>query len=215
MADELDRVSEARRVWQRLIAKPWVNPHADFDDVMSKLAANWSVEELLVNPEWTARSPYRPPMSPIPPGDRYMIDELRALARQAWEEMPWPDPPKVDLGRLAADYERTTGCHLAFSREYEAYPDGGFWSVMVSIDGAVSGGVGEELSGDPEGDLVRLADRLQSEHLGEDFEGDWPRCPHHRNIVMLPNSEGGIATWTCQADPAHQVRIGNLGLDEI
>ena len=69
------------------------NTQADFDDVMSKLAGNWWVDDLLVSPEWAARSPSRPPLSPIPPGDRYMIDELRALARQPWEERPWPDPP--------------------------------------------------------------------------------------------------------------------------
>jgi hypothetical protein len=118
--------------------------------------------------------------------------------------MPRPDHPSIDLGRLAADYERATGHHLDFTWEYEAYPHAGFWSVMVSIDGAVSGAVGEELGGEPDANLVRLTDRLQSEHLGEDFEGDWPKCPHHRSIVMLPKNEGGLAMWTCQADPTHR-----------
>jgi hypothetical protein len=84
---------------------------------------------------------------------------------------------------------------------------------MVSVDGAVVGGCGEELHGDPESDLVALTDRLQSEQLGDEFDGDWPTCPHHRHIVMVPKNESGIASWTCQADPAHRVRIGNLGLD--
>ena len=30
---------------------------------------------------------------------------------------------------------------------------------------------------------------------------------------MLPKNEDGLAMWTCQADPTHRVRIGNLGLD--
>ena len=70
-----------------------------------------------------------------------------------------------------------------------------------------------KLHDDPEADLVALTDRLQSEQLGEEFDGDWPKCPHHRNTVMLPKNESGTAMWTCQADSAHRVRIGNLGLD--
>jgi hypothetical protein len=143
------------------------------------------------------------------------LDEVMEKLAPQCEAMPWPDHPNIDLGRIAADYERTTRHHLDFTWEYEAYPHAGFWSVMISIDGAVSGGVGEELGGEPEADLVRLTDRLQSEHLGEDFEGDWPKCPHHRSVVMLPKNEGGLAMWTCQADPTDRVRIGNLGLDTL
>ena len=47
---------------------------------------------------------------------------------------------------------------------------------MVSIDGGVVGGWGEGLHDDPEADLVALTDRLQSEQLGEEFDGDWPKC---------------------------------------
>ena len=69
--------------------------------------------------------------------------------------MPWPDHPNIDLERLAADYERTTGHHLEFTWEYEVYPSGILGVLMISIDGAVSGGVGEELGGEPAADLVR------------------------------------------------------------
>lgn len=87
---------------------------------------------------------------------------------------------------------------------------------MVFIDEAVSGGVGEGLTGDPEIDLARLTDRLQSEHLGEELERDWPKCPHHRSIVMVPKTNATwLACWTCQADPSHQVAIGRLGLDPV
>jgi hypothetical protein len=194
--------------------KPWANPEADFDDVMSKLAIDHWVDLLLVSPEWIARSPYRPPHSPIPPGDRYMIDELRALARAPWEAAPWPDPPNVNLDRLSADYERTTGRRVDFSWRYELYPYGGFWSVDVSVNGEVVGGTGRELSGDPETDLVALTDALQSEHLGEEFEGDWPRCQHHPYIVMLPEvNQNSVACWVCQVDSSHQMKIGALGVD--
>jgi hypothetical protein len=211
---ERDSFSEARQLWDRLIGKPWANPRADFDDVMSKLAANWWVDELLVSPEWAAKSPYRPPLSPIPPGDRYMIDELRALARQPFEEMPWPDPPEVDLERLASDYERSTGQRVGFAWHWDQLPYGGFWQVELLIGGSVVGGCGAELVGDPEQDLVALTDRLQSEHLGEEFEGDWPKCHYHSSVVMVPRTDGvGIASWVCQVDPNHAVRIGSLGVN--
>jgi hypothetical protein len=205
---------EAERVWAELQQRDWVNPDLDLSDVMEKLAHNWDPWSLLAPDRVTDTAPIHVEIPSGPRPDQNLVERLRALARAPYDEMPWPDPPEIGLARLAADYERATGHHLAFTWEYEAYPHAGFWSVMVSIDGAVSGGVGDELTGDPEADLVRLTDRLQSEHLGEDFEGDWPKCPHHRNIVMLPKDEGGIATWTCQADPAHRVRIGNFGVDK-
>lgn len=215
MGEEEDGSAKARELWGRLIRKPWVNPDADFDLVMSKMAIEHSVDELLVSPEWAARSPYRHPLSPIPLGDRYLIDELRALARAPWEAVPWPDPPpNVDLHRLAADYGRTTGNQVEFSWHWDQYPYGGFWSVEVSVGGSMVGGCGEPLTGDPERDLVRLTDRLQSEQLGEEFDGDWPKCQHHPNIVMLPEvNEAGVACWVCQVDPNHEVRIGELGVD--
>jgi hypothetical protein len=204
---------EARRIWAELRQRDWVNPDLDLDEVMEKLAHNWEPWELLAREHDTDHGPIQVRVIRGPRPDQELIDRLRALARAPYEAMPWPDHPNIDLARLAADYERTTGHYLEFAWEYEAYPHAGFWSVMISIDGGVSGGVGEELGGEPEADLVRLTDRLQSEHLGEEFEGDWPKCPHHRSIVMLPKNEGGLAMWTCQADPTHRVRIGNLGLD--
>jgi hypothetical protein len=49
--------------------------------------------------------------------------------------------------------------------------------------------------------------------MGDELEGDWPKCPHHGNIVMLPKIVSGVASWTCRADPGHHVRIGNLAID--
>jgi hypothetical protein len=204
---------EARRIWAELQQRDWVNPDLAFDEVMERLAHDWEPWELLARDRDTDISPLHVRLFRGPRSDEELVDRLRALARAPYEAMPWPDPPNVDLGRLAADYERTTGHRVDFSWEWEAYPHGGFWSVMISIDGAIVGGCGEELDGDPESDLVALTDRLQSEQLGEEFDGDWPKCPHHRHIVMLPKNHAGTASWTCQADPAHRVRIGNLGLD--
>jgi hypothetical protein len=192
-----------------------VNPDLDLSDIMQKLAHNWDPWSLLARHRVVDTGPIHVELISGPRPDESLVERSRALARAPYDEMPWPDPPDIGLERLAADYQRTTGHHLEFTWEYEAYPHAGFWSVIVSIDGSVSGGVGDELTGDPEVDLVRPTDRLQSEHLGEDFEGDWPKCPHHRNIVMLPKTEGGTATWTCQANSVHQVRLGNLGVDEI
>jgi hypothetical protein len=56
VAEDVDASTRARQVWERLIRKPWMNPEADFDLVMSKLAIEHSVEELLVSQEWVARS---------------------------------------------------------------------------------------------------------------------------------------------------------------
>lgn len=205
---------EAEHVWGELQQRDWVNPDLDLGDVMEKLAYSWDPWSLLARERVSNPGPLRFDILSGPWQDKKLVERLRVLARAPYDEAPWPDPPQIGLERLAADYERTTGHHLSFTWEYEAYPDAGHWIVMVSIDGAVSGGVGDELTGDQEADLVRWADRLQSEHLGEDFEGDWPKCPHHRNIVVVPRNETGIATWTCQADPAHQMRIGNLGVEE-
>lgn len=204
---------EARRIWAELKQRDWVNSDLGLDDVMEKLAHNWEPWELLARDRNTDNSPFQARLISGPRPDQDLIERLRALARAPYEAMPWPDPPNVDLGRLAADYEHTTGHHLEFSWEWEAFPHGGFWSVMVSIDGAVVGGCGEGLDGNPESDLVALIGRLQSEQLGEEFEGDWPKCPNHRHIVMLPRNDAGTAMWSCQADPKHRVRIGNLGLN--
>jgi hypothetical protein len=209
-------VEDARQIWDRLISKPWARGDANLDQVMAELADFHSIEHLIVSDDWRAKTPYKPPLSPIPPGDRYLIEELSRRARAPYEAMSWPEPPDIDLGRLGADFERTTGRHLELAWQREQLPEIGFWHVEVSIDGAVSGGVGRELSGDSEVDLVRLTDRLQSEHLGEELEGGWPKCPHHRNIVMVPRTNPqGLACWTCQADPAHHVAIGRLGLDRF
>jgi hypothetical protein len=204
---------EARGIWAELQQRDWVNPDLDLDWIMEKLAHNWDHWELLARDRDTDTSPVGVRLITGPRPDQDLVERLRDLARAPYEAMPWPDPPNVDLGRLVDDYERTTGHHLEFTWEWEAYPHAGFWSVMVSIDGGVVGGWGEGLHDDPEADLVALTDRLQSEQLGEEFDGDWPKCPHHRNIVMLPKNEGGTAMWTCQADSAHRVPIGNLGLD--
>jgi hypothetical protein len=177
---------------------------------MERLANNWEPWAFLARDgnatmdsspvqAWIVRSP-RP--------DQELIDRLRELARAPYEAMPWPEAPNVDLGRLAADYFRMIGRRVEFSWVWEAYPHEGFRHVEVSVNGTVVDGCGEALHGGPESDLVAETDRLQSEQLGEEVDGDWPKCPHHRYIVMLPKNVAGIACWVCEVDSTHRVRIG-------
>jgi hypothetical protein len=95
-------VEEARQLWDRLIRKPWANPDADFDVVMEALAPGHWVDELLVSREWAARSPYRPPLSPIPPGEAGVGaivasekrgEEMVVLARIPCGFLPMRDSP--------------------------------------------------------------------------------------------------------------------------
>jgi hypothetical protein len=82
---------------------------------MEALANNCEPWELLARDRVTDSSPLQVRIIRGHRPDEELIDRLQALARAPYEAMPWPDPPNVDLWRLAADYERTTGHHVEFS----------------------------------------------------------------------------------------------------
>ena len=123
---------EAHGIWTQLQQRDWVDPDLDLGWIMEKLAQDWEPWSVLARDRSSDTGPVQARLSTGPRPDQVLVDRLRTLARAPYEATPWPDPPNVDLGRLADDYERTTGHHLEFTWEWEAYPQAGFWSVMVS-----------------------------------------------------------------------------------
>ena len=147
------------------------------------------------------------------PGDAELLKELTAIARAPYLAMDWPDPPNVDPSRIVADFERTTGKRLVLKWRWDQYPDRGFWICDYSVDGeADRGSIGDAWTDDdPEGNLVRLADRLVEESLSEVIWGGWPLYPRHPTRPMWSMISAGVASWVCEADSADHVQIGHLG----
>jgi hypothetical protein len=203
-----ESMERGRSILAKLKQRPWVDPEVDFDTVMAGLAEGQPAARLI------ARARHDATFGVIfAPGDAALLDELIEIARAPYRAVAWPDPPDVQVSRIIADFERTTGRTLALAWRWEQYPDDGFWVCDYAVDGdADRGGFGAGWSDDPEEDLARLADQLVEQSLSEVIWGGWPLCHHHPTRPMWPkvNSEG-VASWVCEVDPDDQVRIGHLG----
>ena len=192
-----------------LKSRDWVDPSVDYDTVMERLAAGRPTVSLIARDRHHASFGVR-----FSPGDAELLKELAAIARAPYLAMAWPNPPNVDLGRIIVDFERTTGRHLELKCRWEQFPDGGHWICDYAVDGQADwGGIGAGWDDDdPEEGLVRLADRLVEDSLSEVVWGGWPLCVRHPTRPMWPRmNSAGAASWICEADPADQVEIGQLG----
>jgi hypothetical protein len=203
-----DLVERAQAILAELQRRQWVDPAVGCDAVMAGLAEGRSAVSLLARDRHQASFLVR-----FSPGDAELVRELTAIARGPYLAMVWPDPPNVDLSRIVVDFERTAGMRLVLEWRWEQYPDDGYWICDYVVDsGADTGGIGEPWDDDdPEGNLVRLADKLVGESLSEVIWGGWPLCPRHPTRPMWPRDSDGVASWVCEADSAHHVQIGQLG----
>jgi hypothetical protein len=207
---------EARRVWNQLLREPWVDPKADFDTVMARLAGNDSVMALIARDEQfidgrdTTAGAFHSELVVIPAGGHRLVEELHDIARAPYVAMPWPDPPGIPTERLVADWESTTGRTVEFDWRWEPRPDGASWWCEIRIDGSVCGGIGDDWSADPEEALVEFADRACDEHLSETVEEWWPLCASHGRVLRPRIGYAGTACWACPVEPPHDVEIGQL-----
>jgi hypothetical protein len=151
-------VDEGRRILGELQARGVADRNLDYDEVMAELAEGRHAMSVISSRRHEASFGWR-----FESGDRQLIDDLTAVARGPFLAMASPAAPAIPVGRLTADFERTTGKVLDLALRWEQYPTDGMWVCDVSIDRNNKGSCGvnvDDDDDDPEGCLVTLADRL-------------------------------------------------------
>jgi hypothetical protein len=199
-------VEEGEQLLEELRRSSWVDTSVDWETVRQGLAEGRPAIFLLARDRHNGTLVVR-----HEPDDARLIEEMTAIARRPYVEMPWPQEPDVDLSRLTADFVRTTGRTLDLSLRWEQFPDGGHWVCDMAIDGRRSGSTWFNVSEDSERMLADLADHLCEGWLHEEIWGGWPLCVRHPTRPMwAKRNERGRASWICEAVAADQVEIGQL-----
>lgn len=202
-------MDEAQRIWEELRRSDWVDKELDYEAVIAALAdhPHGGAWEISRKHRYSARGFLR-----LSGDDQQLLRELTAIARAPCLAMPWPETPTVELERLVADFERTTGRQIILQLRWDNYPSGGYWACDITIDDKARGSFGVNVNdADPEDTLATTADRLCEGWLHEEVWGGWPICSLHGTHPLDAQVHQSVAVWYCPSSGVI-ARIGDLGL---
>ena len=201
-------MERAQAILAELKRRGSVDPEVGFDAVIAGLAEGQPAVSPVARDRHKAQSFVR-----FSAGDAELLKELTAIrGLRTW---PWTGPTRRMSIRVGSSRTSSGRQESAWylSGAGTSIPTEGFWICDYSVDGeADRGSIGDAWTDDdPEGNLVRLADRLVEESLSEVIWGGWPLYPRHPTRPMWPMISAGVASWVCEADSADHVQIGHLG----